>query len=149
MTLKWCEVRGLGLLGLSGVAATTLLLSALSPADEAREIIAGEIAIETTALHPEVLLVEPNRRVRFVNRSGHSIHLSLITKDPQRHHVFQVPEAIWAIFHRPGRHPFEVHFLDGAFPTLRGAVEVQYDPFGQPDHFPCGGITVMGACLER
>jgi hypothetical protein len=125
-----------------------LLVSALSPA-EAGEILAGEIIIEATALHPEVLLTEPNHQVRFINRSGHFIHLSLITKDPERHHVFQVPEQIWAIFHRPGRHPFEVHFLDGAFPTLRGAVEVHYDPFGRPDPLTCSGITVMGACIER
>ncbi len=116
---------------------------------EAQERIAGEMIIEATALQPEVLLTEPNQQVRFINRSGHLIHLSLITKDPERHHVFQVPEAIWAVFHRPGRHPFEIHLLDGAFPTLRGAVEVQYDPFGRPDALPCSGITVMGACIER
>jgi hypothetical protein len=140
--------RGLFLLGLSVVAVAPLLMSAPSPA-EAGEIIAGEIIIEATALHPEVLITEPNQQVRFINRSGHLIHLSLITKDPERHHVFQVPDQIWAIFHRTGRHGFEVHFLDGAFPTLRGAVEVQYDPFGMPDPLTCSGITVMGACIER
>jgi len=39
--------------------------------------------------------------------------------------------------------------VDGAFPTLRGAVEVLYDPFGTPDPPICSGITVMGACIER
>jgi len=130
------------------VAVAPLVLSTLSPAN-AEEVIAGEIIIEATALHPEVLVAEPEQQVRFINRSGHLIHLSLITKDPERHHVFQVPEQIWAIFHRTGRHQFEVHFLDGAFPTLRGAVEVLYDPFGRPDPLTCSGVTVMGACIER
>jgi hypothetical protein len=129
-----------------GVTVTILLPPPLFPAEE---IIAGEIIIEATALQPQVLLTEPDRRVIFVNRSGHLVHVDFIFRDPEVHHVFQVPDRIWAIFHRTGRHPYEVHFNDPGMADLHGAVEVVGDPYGGPDPRICNGVTVMGGCIER
>ncbi len=114
------------------MATTTMVLSGSSAAGE---IIAGEILIEAKALHPEVLMTEPEHRVLFTNRSGHSVHIqfSMPNENRYQHHLVQVPEQIWAIFHQMGRHPFVVHFLDRAVPDLYGAVEVVGDPYGRPD----------------
>jgi hypothetical protein len=128
------------------VAAPVLVWPELSAAEE---IISGEVIIEATALRPQVLMTEPEHRVTFVNRSGRMVHLDFILHDPELHHVFQVPDQIWAIFHRIGRHPYEVHFSDRALPDLHGAIEVVGDPYGGPDPRVCGGITVQGACIER
>jgi len=141
-------MRLIGLL--MGTVATALLVVPAIPG-AAEEIIAGEILIEANALHPEELMTEPEHRVLFTNRSGHSVHIQFTMKNPngEQHHIVQVPEQIWAIFHKMGRHPFVVHFLDRTMPDLYGAVEVVGDPYGRPDPLVCNGITVMGACLER
>ncbi len=115
----------------------------------AEESIAGEVAIETTGLRPQVLMTEPERRVTFANRSGRMVHLDFIRRDSEPHHVFQVPDRIWAVLHRPGRHPYAVHFLDARVAELRGVVEVAVDPHGRPDPVTCTGVTVTGGCLER
>lgn len=130
------------------MATTTMALSGSSAAGE---IIAGEILIEAKALHPAVLMTEPEHRVLFTNRSGHTVHIQFTMKNPkgEKHHLVQVPEQIWAIFHTMGRHPFVVHFIDPAAPDLYGAVEVVGDPYGGPDPLVCGGITVEGGCIER
>jgi hypothetical protein len=105
--------------------------------------------IESTGVRPSVVLTEPEHRVYFVNRSGRTVHLQFLMGNGEQHHLVQVPEHIWAIFHQVGRHPFVVHFLDRSVPDLYGAVEVVGDPYGRPDPLVCSGITVMGACLER
>jgi hypothetical protein len=130
------------------MATAIVVLTGISAAEET---ISGEVVIETNALHPEVLMTEPERRVVFINRSGQSVHIQFTMKNPngEQHHIVQVPDQIWAMFHHVGRHPFTVHFLDHAAPDLSGAVEVVADPYGRPDPMVCNGITVMGACLER
>jgi hypothetical protein len=130
------------------MATTSVVVSGTSAAGE---VIAGEILIETNALRPEVLMTVPERRVVFTNRTGHPAHIQFTMKNPngEQHHLVQVPEQIWAIFHKVGRHPFVVHFTDRAMPDLYGAVEIVVDPYGRPDPLVCNGITVMGACLER
>ncbi|MEI8189117.1 MAG: hypothetical protein WCI75_05330 [candidate division NC10 bacterium] len=115
----------------------------------AEEITVGEVIIEATALSPEVLLTAPEGRVIFVNRSGWPVHLQFMMKNGGQHHLVQVPEQIWAVFHRVGRHAYEVHFDNHAMSDLHGAVEVVGDPYGGPDPLVCSGITVQGACLER
>jgi hypothetical protein len=115
----------------------------------AEEVIAGEVIIEATGLQPQVLLTEPEHRVLFINRSGRAVHLDFFIRDPELHHVFQVPDRIWAIFHRPGRHPYVVHFGGPGAADLQGAVEVVGDPYGGPDPHVCSGVTVQGACIER
>ena len=134
---------------LAWTMATTIMV--LSDTAVAGEIIAGEILIEAKALHPEVLMTEPEHRVLFTNRSGRVVHIQFTMKNPngEKHHLVQVPEQIWAIFHTMGHHPFVVHFLDPAAPDLSGAVEVVGDPYGRPDPRVCSGISVMGACFER
>ena len=129
------------------IAMVALLVRPGLSADD--EIIPADVIIEPTALRPQVLMTEPERRVTFVNRSGRMVHLDFIIRDPELHHVFQVLDRIWAIFHRPGRHPYEVHFSDRALPDLHGAIEVVGDPYGGPDPRVCGEITVQGACIER
>jgi hypothetical protein len=134
---------------LTWATATTVMV--LSGNAVAGEIIAGEILIDAKALHPAVLMTEPEHRVLFTNRSRQMVHIQFTMKNPngEKHHVVQVPEQIWAVFHTMGLHPFVVHFLDRAVPDLRGAVEVVGDPYGRPDPLVCDGVTVMGACLER
>jgi hypothetical protein len=130
------------------MATALILVPGISGAEA---IITGEILIEANGLRPEVLMTEPEHRVLFTNRSGQPVHIQFTMKNPngEKHHVVQVPEQIWAIFHTMGRHPFVVHFIDPAAPDLSGAVEVVGDPYGRPDPLVCSGITVMGACLER
>ncbi len=129
------------------IAAVALLLRpGLSPAEE---ITMGEVIIEATGLRPQVLMTEPEHRVTFVNRSGHMLHVDLILHDPELHHVFQVRDQIWAVFHRPGRHSFAVHFSDPGMADLHGAIEVVGDPYGGPDPHVCGGVTVQEGCIER
>jgi hypothetical protein len=119
------------------------------PISAAEEIIAGEVIIEAAGLRPSVLMTEPERQVTFVNRSRRMVHVDFMIRDPELHHVFQVPDRIWAIFHRPGRHPYEVHFRDPAIADLHGVIEVVGDPYGRPDPLVCSGVTVQGACIER
>jgi hypothetical protein len=119
------------------------------PISAAEEIIAGEVIIEATGLRPSVLMTESEHRVIFVNRSGRMVHVDFMIRDPELHHVIQVPDQIWAIFHRPGSHPYEVHFRDPTVADLHGVIEVAGDPYGRPDPLVCSGVTVQGACIER
>jgi len=132
---------------LTWTVATAFLV--LPEVSAAAEILGGEIVIEASALHPEVLMTRPEHRVLFTNRSGRAVHIQFSMKNGEQHHLVQVPEQIWAIFHQFGRHPFVVHFGDPAVANLHGAVEVVGDPYGRPDPLVCSGITVMGACFER
>lgn len=106
-----------------------------------------EIVIEATTIVPPVLTTTIGRRVSFVNRSGQTVHVDFIGPADE-HYVFQVPGRIWAIFHRPGRHPYVVHFYAGGRGELRGAVEAADDPGLRPSPPTCGRITVMGVCIE-
>lgn len=129
------------------VVAAAVLVPALSSASE--EIIVGEVIIEATALRPQVLMTAPERRVTFINRSGRTVHVDFITRNPDRHHAFQVADRIWAEFHSLGRHPYEVHFNEPGMADLHGAVEIVGDPYGGPDPRICNQVTVMGVCIER
>ena len=131
------------------IAAMPVLVTPGFSADD--EITIGEVVITATALSPQVLVTEPEHRVTFVNRSGHPAHIQFMmpNAEHQQHEVFQVPDRIWAIFHRTGRHPYEVHVSDHELADVHGAIEVVGDPYGGPDPQVCGGITVQGACIER
>ena len=85
---------------------------------------APEIVIDPTRLEPTVLRATTEQRVTFVNRSGRPVHVEFHA-DGGQHHVFQVPGSIWAVFHRPGRHSYVVHFQVGRGPDLSGAVDVE------------------------
>lgn len=134
-----------------------VLLSALVPVAAAfglpspslgAEILAREIIIGSQALHPPVFRTETEHRVTVVNRSGRMVHVEFV-RDPEQHHVFHVPDQIWAVFHHPGVHRYVVHFTDAIPGALRGTGEVVGDLQGRPDPVVCGGVTVMGGCIER
>lgn len=135
------------------ILASAILAAAMLGARQlpAAEKIVGEVVIESQALQPAVLMTEPEHKVLFVNRSGQMVHIQFLmpNTENEQHHIFQVPEQIWAIFHRPGRHPYVVHFRDPKIPNLEGAVEVVGDPHGRPDPLVCNGVTVQGACIDR
>lgn len=133
--VQWLRL-GVAVIGLAGSPAT---------ADE----IVGEIVVEAGVVSPPVLVTTPEHRVVFVNRSGRPIHIEFTMGDQgEQHHLFQVPDHIWAVFHRPGPHQYAVHFNRSDPSELSGVVEVLPDPFGRPDALTCKGITVTGACLQ-
>lgn len=133
-----------------GVIGVTLALmvGALAAAPAALAMAADEIVIEGTKLSPPALKTTVGERVTFVNRSGRTVHVDFIGNSG-RHETFQVPTEIWAIFHRPGLHPYEVHFSDRKAITLRGTVEAVEDPSKPGDPHTCDSFTVMGVCIER
>ena len=93
------------------LAALVTLLALLAPVG-AR---AGEtIVIEATRVVPDFLETMTGTRVDFVNRAQRSVHVEFGV-DPRQHQVVQVPATgpIWAVFHRPGTHPYVVHVYDG------------------------------------
>ncbi len=124
-------------------AAGLLWLLLFSP-----PIAAGaEVVIEASALTPSVLTVAADEAVVFVNRSGRMVHVDFLGRTGE-HHVFQVPGSIRAIFHRPGRHPYVVHFEPDRRGGLRGVVDVEQPREPRGDIPVCGSITVEGNCLE-
>ncbi len=128
--------------------AFTLWIGALAAAPAPVAIAKDEIVIEGTRLNPPLFKTTVGERVTFVNRSGRTVHVEF-PGDTGRHRVFQVSNEIWAIFHRPGLHPYEVHFSDPKGATLRGTVEAVEDPSGRADPHTCDSFTVMGECIER
>jgi hypothetical protein len=120
-----------------------LLLLLLAPATAA----AAEIVIEATALTPVALTIEADEPVTFVNRSGRPVHLEFAGR-AEEHHVFQVPGHIRATFHRPGRHPYVVHWETRPRGALRGVVDVRERTTPRDDVGVCRGITVEENCIE-
>lgn len=107
-----------------------------------------EVVIRATRIEPHVLSAVAGQRVSFVKRVDKPVHVEF-GGDGKEHQIFQIPGTgpIWAIFHRPGTHPYVVHIYDGKTIALHGVVEVLEDP----DH-PWGlgrcGAVVEGACIE-
>jgi len=133
---------------MSAHIASALLAAAVLSSPPA---LGGEITIEADGLQPPVLFVESEREVNFVNRSGRLVHVEFQHRglDQHQHHLVQVVDRIWAVFHQAGAHRYAVHFLDPRMKDLEGAVVVGENRYGGPDPSECGGVTVMGACLER
>jgi hypothetical protein len=133
---------------MSAHIASALLAAAVLSSPPA---LGGEIAIEADGLRPPVLFVEPERQVDFVNQSGRLVHVEFQHRelDRHQHHLVQVVDRIWAVFHQPGPHRYAVHFQDPQMKNLEGTVVVGENRYGGPDPSECGGVTVMGACLER
>jgi plastocyanin len=104
------------------------------------------VVIAPGAVQPPTLTASVGERIAFVNRTGRAVHLEF-DAIPAGHRVYEVSGEIWAVFHRPGRHPYVVHFLAGRGGDVRGAVEVREDPATGPQTCP-GLLTVMGECLE-
>ena len=109
----------------------------------------GSVTVRIDAVDPPVLRATTGTRVDFVNLSERPVHVQFLG-DRRQHEVVQIPgtSTIWAVFHREGRHPYEVHVVDGGRErTLRGVVEVVPGGAATP-LVECGGITVMGNCIE-
>jgi plastocyanin len=128
--------------------AFTLWIGTLAAVQAPVAMAKDEIVIEGTKLNPPLFKATVGERVTFVNRSGRTVHVEFLG-DAGRHRVFQVPNEIWAIFHRAGSHPYEVHFSDPRARTLRGTVEAAEDPSGRGDPHTCDSLTIMGECIER
>ena len=110
---------------------------------------AAQIVITATAIEPAVLRVATGERVDFINRTQRNVHVEF-GNDPRQHEVVQIPLTgpIWAVFHRPGTHPYAVHVYGGGqLTTLLGQVEVVDNPEHPWKTTTCG-LVVMGNCIE-
>jgi hypothetical protein len=124
------------------VIALTLAPSRSSPTP-------GEIVITAAGVEPHVFHAVAGQRVEFVKRMDVPTHVEF-GWDPGQHHVYQIPGTgpVWAIFHRPGTHPYVVHvYRDNTVAVLHGIVEVVEDPQHPWGPGTCGAV-VMGDCLE-
>jgi hypothetical protein len=109
----------------------------------------GEIVIRANAIEPHVFRATMGQRVNFVKRVDLPVHLEFGV-DPSQHHVVQIPGTgpFWAVFHRPGTHPYVVHiYADKTTTTLHGIVEVVEDPQRPWKPGTCAAV-VMGDCIE-
>jgi len=109
----------------------------------------GEIVIRSNAIEPHVLRATMGQRVNFVKRVDLPVHVEFGV-DPSQHHVVQIPGngPIWAVFHRPGTHPYVVHiYATKTTTTLHGIVEVVEDPQHPWRPGTCG-VVMMGECIE-
>jgi plastocyanin len=125
----------------------TLLVASLALG--VAQAAATEIVIMETAIDPPVLRVPTGTRVDFVNRAQRNVHVEF-GADPRQHQVVQVPLTgpTWAVFHRPGTHPYVVHIWADRLPTtLAGVVEVVEDPKHPWRSLTCG-VVVEGKCIE-
>jgi len=128
-----------------GAALVTLLVLLTSVSARAGETI----VIEATRLVPPFLETMTGNRVDFVNRAQRSVHVEFGV-DARQHEVVQVPATgpIWAVFHRPGTHPYVVHVYDGRTTrTLSGVVAVVEDETHKWDSRTCG-LIVMEICID-
>lgn len=124
------------------IATLTLAPSLSSPAPP-------EIVINATAVEPHVFHAVTGQRVDFVKRVDAPAHVEF-GEQPSQHHVYQLPatESIWAIFHRPGTHPYVVHIYSGkTTTTLHGIIEISEDPQRPWERGTCGAV-VMEDCVE-
>lgn len=127
------------------LAAALILLTLIAPAAAADKTI----VIEATWIVPPVLSTLTGQRVDFVNRTRLTVHVEF-GGDGRQHEVFQIPGTgpIWAIFHRPGTHPYVVHVYDGRrTTTLSGVVDVVEDETHKWASQTCG-VIVMEECVE-
>lgn len=126
---------------ISLVVALALLTPVRAWADET-------VVVEASRVVPPVLTTMTGQRVTFVNRSQRHVHVEF-ARDGGEHHLVQVPVGgpIWAIFHRPGRHAYEVHVFGRETVTLAGSVEVVEDPHYKYESPECVA-TIMGVCIE-
>jgi len=128
--------------------AVVLALAFVAGAVDRSFAVTHQVIIETTKLEPNLLRTTIDQRVTFVNRSGRAVHLDLLG-NRREHHVFEVAGSIWAIFHRPGRHNYVVHFPAGEAPDLHGIVEVRSALESDRDPPTCEGMTVMDVCIAQ
>lgn len=107
----------------------------------------SQVVIEADRLKPKTLETVTGERVTFANRTGRPVHLQF-SGELDRHEVVQVPAtgAVWAMFHRPGTHPYTVHVYGRETWTLEGVVSVAGDATHQWQSGTCD-VVVEGNCL--
>lgn len=127
---------------------TLVVMAAVTPI-AARADAASQIVIEGERLDPRTLEAVTGERVDFVNRTGHPVHLQF-SGDIRQHEVIQIPITgpMWAVFHRPGTHPYVVHvYVDGRETrALAGMVNVTTDQTHQWQSGTCV-VVVEGNCI--
>ena len=113
----------------------------------ARAEAASQVVIESDRLDPRTLETLTGERVNFVNRTGRPVHLQF-SGELRRHEVVQVPVTgpLWAVFHRPGTHPYTVHIYGRETRALEGVVSVITDETHQWQSGTCD-VVVEDNCL--
>jgi hypothetical protein len=127
-------------------ASVTILLVVVVPVAARAE--PSQIVIEDDRLEPRTLETLTGQRVNFVNRTGHPVHLQF-SSDVRQHELVQIPLTgpAWAVFHRPGTHPYIVHIYERQTRALEGVVSVTTDATHQWQSGTCD-VVVEGNCLE-
>ena len=124
----------------AAVVATLTLAPSLSlPAP-------GEIIITAAGVEPHVFHAVAGQRVEYLKRMDAPTHVEF-GWDPGQHHVYQIPGTgpVWAIFHRPGTHPYVVHvYRDNTVAVLHRIVEVVEDPQHPWGPGTCGAVVMGG-----
>jgi hypothetical protein len=131
------------------IACFAVVIATLTLAPSPSLSAPPEVVINATGVEPHVLHTVTGQRVDFVKRVDVPAHVEF-GEDPSQHHVYQLPVSgpIWAIFHRPGTHPYAVHIYGGkTTTTLHGIVEVSEDPQRPWKRETCG-MVVMEDCVE-
>ncbi len=130
------------------LAALLGVVCVVAPA-AARTAAGPQVVIDRDRLLPRALETLTGERVDFVNRTGRPVHVQF-SADGHDHDVIQVPVTglLWAVFHRPGTHPYVVHVYDGETRALGGVVVVTTDETHQWQAGTCG-VVVEGDCIER
>jgi hypothetical protein len=108
---------------------------------------ASQVVIENDRLEPRTLETLTGERVHFVNRTGRPVHLQF-SGELRWHDVVQVPLTgpLWAVFHRPGTHPYVVHIYGRETRALEGVVSVTTDETHQWQSGTCD-VVVEDNCL--
>jgi len=142
------RTRGHVGVGVAVRLAAVLAMATLLPPGPAMAA-QDEVVIRADAVEPSVLHTVTGRRVEFTKRVNAPVHVEF-GEGPEQHQVYQMPAIgpIWAIFKRPGTHPYTVHIYGAKTTTaLPGLVEVVEDPQHPWGIGTCGAV-VMGDCLE-
>jgi hypothetical protein len=128
------------------LVALVVMVCAVAPI-AARAEPASQVVIESDRLQPRTLETMTGERVTFVNRTGRPVHLQL-SGDIRQHEVVQIPVTgpVWAIFHRPGTHPYVVHIYGRETRALEGSVSVTTDETHQWQSGTCD-VVVEGNCI--
>ena len=108
---------------------------------------APQVVIENDRLEPRTLETLTGERVNFVNRTGRPVHLQF-SGELRQHEVVQVPVTgpLWAVFHRPGTHPYVVHIYGRETRALEGVVSVTTDETHQWQSGTCD-VVVEDNCF--
>jgi hypothetical protein len=128
------------------LVAFAVMVAGVAPAAAHAEP-ASQVVIEIDRLDPQTLETLTGERVDFVNRTGRPVHLQF-SGELRRHEVVQVPVTgpLWAVFHRPGTHPYTVHIYGRETRALEGVVSVITDETHQWQSGTCD-VVVEDDCL--